>query len=399
MFLKNFIGIFRKANINIAIVGGSNSVMRRGYAKYLDSYLSKSISQFTRLNYYSLGGVPNIFGSIQQDRYNIASNNDIIFFEYCVNDRYAIEIEQYSLEMAGKSLEGFIRKCRKANPNCQIVILIFGINLDNFYDNHCALSELYESVGSHYRLPVINLTKLLAKEEGLSFVKSLYSEKDHAHYTRPHGVQIISQVILEQLEQMGVLRKLKSKKKKVKNLDIEPIYPDNYEKLAFFESFESGNFFTAPPKISVYQNTVFREKNYTIEGDNSLKFWLKGQLVGIYVKSDSNDGFINIEFGSQRITTSSYSSWVNAIKPQNVINLIISPLREFSASEDFAPVSISLCQEYPKDYEIGFNKCEPTKQDPQKWKLSIIGVAYIGEIKAFDFNSKADQRSEITSSF
>ena len=355
--------------------------MRRGYAKYLDSYLSEMTSRPTSLKYYSLGGVPNIFGAIQQDRYDIAARSDIIFFEYCVNDRHAIEVDRYSLELAGKSLEGFIRRCQKSNPNCLIVILIFGINLDDFYHNHCALSELYREVGSYYSLPVIDLTKLLAQKTDLNFVRSLYSEKDRAHYTRPRGVKIVSQAIIEQLEITGVISKLKSNKRLAKADAIEPIYPDNFEKLTFFENFDRGNFFTDRPKVSVYQNTVYREENYTIYSGNCLKFCLKGNLIAIFVKSDFSDGFIKINFGSQQIVTSSYSSWVNRIKPQNVINLITLPLRRFSASENFVPVSISLCQEYPEKFELGFNKCEPTEKNPQKWKLSIIGVAYIGELK------------------
>ena len=66
-----------------------------------------------------------------------------------------------------------------------------------------------------------------------------------------------------------------------------------------------------------------------------------------------------------------------------MINLITLPLRRFEPSEDFAPVSISFCQEYLEEgnYEIGFNKTVPGKKDPSKWKLSIIGIAYTGKIK------------------
>ena len=103
--------------------------------------------------------------------------------------------------------------------------------------------------------------------------------------------------------------------------------------------------------------------------------------MAIFIKSDLNDGFIKIEIGDEAIVTSSYSSWVNKIKPQNVINLIALPLRRFQPSEEYKPVKISLCQESPQEYEIGFNKTVPGKQDPQKWKLSIIGIAYTGEIK------------------
>lgn len=195
MFLKKLLGLNKKSDLNISIVGGSNSVMRRGYARYLDSYLGTAVSKSTSLNYYSLGGVPNIYGVMQEERHDVAATSDIIFFEYCVNDRHAIEIDQYSLELAGKSLEGFIRKVKKSNPNCIITILIFGINLEGYYSDRCHLSELYESIGQQYNLPVVNITKLLSKDKGLDFVKSLYSEKDHAHYTRPEGVQIVSQAI------------------------------------------------------------------------------------------------------------------------------------------------------------------------------------------------------------
>ena len=383
MFIQKILGINKKPDLNISIVGGSNSVMRRGYAKYLDNYLSEALSLNTSLKYYSLGGVPNLYGVIQQERQDLAAQSDIIFFEYCVNDRHAIEVDQYSLELTGKSLEGFIRKVKKSNPNCLIVILIFGINLDSYYNNHCHLSELYESIGEHYQLPTINLTKVLSKDKNPDFVKSLYSEKDHAHYTRPDGVQIVSQAIVEKLKQKGIIKLLKSKKKQSAAVSTTPIYADHFEDLKYFDRFDSGSFFREEAKQSVYQNTVFREKNFTMHQGNSLNFLLKGRLMAIFIKSDLNDGLIKIEFDRQSLITSSYSSWVNKIKPQNVINMITLPLRRFEPSEDFAPVSISFCQEYLEEdnYEIGFNKTVPGKKDPAKWKLSIIGIAYSGEIK------------------
>ncbi|MGL5941505.1 MAG: SGNH/GDSL hydrolase family protein [Waterburya sp.] len=381
MFIKKLLSINKQSTLRISIVGGSNSVMRRGYAKYLDTYISKTSFRSTSLKYYALGGVPNIYGAIQQDRHDIAANSDLIFFEYCVNDRLAVEEEKDFLELLGKSLEGFIRKVKNSNPSCLIVILIFGINLPSFYDNYCYLSELYESIGDQYKLPVINLTKILSEAHGLDYVKSLYHQKDHAHYTRPEGVQVIAKTIVNELDKLGIIKILKSRRKQYQSIDINPIYPDNFENLLFFDRFENGKFFSQFPKISIYQNTVFREKNFTIYQGNSLEFLLKGSLMAIFIKSDLNDGFINIEFNGQRIVTSSYSEWVNNIKPQNVINLITLPLRRFAASSDFAPVSISLCPEYPQDFELDFVKVVPTKSDPQKWKLSIIGIAYNGELK------------------
>ena len=70
------------------------------------------------------------------------------------------------------------------------------------------------------------------------------------------------------------------------------------------------------------------------------------------------------------------------LKSQN-INLITLPLRQFAPSQGYAPVSISPCSEYSDDYELDYFKSEPRSKDPQKWKLSIIGIAYIGELKPY----------------
>ncbi|MEO1672851.1 MAG: SGNH/GDSL hydrolase family protein [Cyanobacteria bacterium J06631_2] len=354
--------------------------MRRGYAKYLRGNLAELTAQKTFVRSYSLGGVPNIFGAIQEDRHDIAAQSDIIFFEYCVNDRHAIEIDHYSLEWAGKSLEGFIRKCQKSNPHCLIVLLIFGVNKEEYYQQNCAVSELYESIGQHYRLPVINLTEILRQERGLDFIQSLYIGDDVAHYSRPDGVQIIAQTIAEQLEKTGIINRLKSDKNSSKGIGTQPVYQDNLENLSFFDDFSQGNFFKHQAKVSVYQNSVFREENHTLVQGNSLEFLLKGSFAALYIKSDLNDGLIEIKFDTEKIITSSYSEWVTKIRPNN-INLITLPLRRFAPTTDFAPVSISCCQSYSDNFELDYIKQAPKKKNPQQWRLNIIGIAYVGELK------------------
>ena len=381
MFFRNLTNSDRQADLKISIVGGSNSVMRRGYVKYLSSELSKLTSKTTSVNYYSLGGVPNIFGTIQEDRHDIANQSDLIFFEYCVNDRHAIETGNYSLELVEKSLEGFIRKCQKSNPYCLIVLLLFGVNKAEYYQNECSLSQVYHSIGERYCLPIVDLTQILSESKGIDFIKSLYDGKDVAHYSRPEGVKVVSQTIVKQLNKVGIISSLKSEKNSPRGLNIQPLNRDNFEKLAFFDNFESANFFDRPPKVSVYQNSVYREKNFTLSDGNFLRFRLKGQLAAIYIKSDLNDGFIEINCGEKRLVTSSYSSWVHKIKPQNVINLITLPLRRFEASSDFVPVSIGCCATNPDLYELDYVKEAPKRLNPSRWTLNIIGVAYMGELQ------------------
>ena len=387
MYIKNALVLvadqllkFRRT-IKISAVGNSNSMMRTGYCSYFSTYISEITSRPTSLKNYSLGGVTSIYGAMQQDKYNIAASSDIILFEFCINDRHFIEEGQYSLDLAGKALEGFIRKVKKANPTCIVIVLIFGVNLEKFYVAPCPLLELYKFISEKYNLPVITLTKLLSEAHGLDYIKTLYNEKDHAHFTRPQGVQVVAQAIANELNEMGVLEDLKRYRKQYQAADIPAIYSNNFEDLTYFDRFENGNFFAKRPNISTFVNTAVRAKCFSIFQGNSLDFQLKGRLIGILIKSDKSDGFISIKFNDQRIVTSSYSAWIKNTKPRNVINLMALPLLRFSESSDFAPASISLCSEYPQDFELEVFKVAPAKLDPEKWKLSIIGVVYIGELK------------------
>ena len=174
MFFRNLTNSGKQADLKISIVGGSNSVMRRGYAKYLSSDLSKLTCKTTSIDYYALGGVPNVFGTIQEARHDIANQSDIIFFEYCVNDRHAIETDNYSLELVGKSLEGFIRKCQKSNPYCLIVLLLFGVNKEDYYQKPCRLSQMYEAIGRRYSLPIVSITELLSVRQKELTLSNLY---------------------------------------------------------------------------------------------------------------------------------------------------------------------------------------------------------------------------------
>jgi len=382
-FVKAFlnrISLIRKTSLKLAVVGGSNSVMRTGYFNYLAAYINQATSRPTILNYYALGGSTSIYGVIQQDRRDIAANSDVVFFEFCINDRYAIDEKQYSLELAGQALEGFIRKVKKSNPTSLIVILIFR-HLENCYDDSCYLSELYESVGRHYNLPVIDLTKSLNETQGLDYVTSLYDERDPAHFRRPQGVQFVAQAIVEELDRLGIIDAWRSGKKQYQAIDTPPIYSGNFESLAFFNRFNQGSFFVKRPRVYTFISTVIREKCFSIHEGNSLNFLLKGKLMAILIKSDENDGFVDIKFGNQRIVTSSYSAWVNKIKPRNVVNLITLPLLRFSESSDFAPLSISTCSEYPQDFELEVFKVVPPQLEPRNWKLSIMGIVYSGELK------------------
>lgn len=277
-------------------------------------------------------------------------------------------------------LEGFIRKVQGSNSNCLIVILLFR-HLDHFHDENCQLSELYQQIAQRYRLPIVDVTRSLHCSSDTKQVRTLYEEADPSHYSRPLGVKVVAQIITDELNRIGVIQDLRLGRKQLKPSDVQPIYADNFHRLAFFDRFNDSQFFLEKPDVLVYQNSIFKERYFSISQENALNFLLKGRLIAVYVKADLDHGFIKIEFNGHCIVTSTYASWLNPVKPRNAITLVTLPLVRFSESCDFLPVSISNCLEQPEDFELEYHKVLPRQQDPRKWKLNIIGIAYIGGIK------------------
>lgn len=358
--------------LRISIIGGSNSLMRNGYTKYLSENLSQATERPVKLSYFALGGVTNLFGAIQNIRNNAPQKSDIILFEYCVNDRKAINQGKYSIKLAGRALEGFIRRTKTINPNCRIIILIFGTNSSDYYDNCCQVSALYEAIAKRYEIPVINISEILLKTQGIKFIKSLYEPKDNAHYSREKGVQIVSQIITQEIINRNLLsqpiRKLE---------DCYRLYANNLQYLKFTRKFDPQSLY-GDYERSVFKNSLFDESIYTLKQGSTLKLNLQGQLLGLIIKSDWYDGFFQVKFGEQSIVTSSFSEWVQSPESAN-LNLITLPYQKFSFSKEPQPLSISICSNPPEKFELDWHKILP-QVSSSEWKLSIAGIAYLGEI-------------------
>ena len=358
--------------LKVAIVGGSNSVMRSGYTQYLPEYITENTSKEVQLSYFALGGVTSVFGAIQNSRHSIAKSHDIIFFEYCVNDRSALIHGKYTYKMAGMSLEGFIRQAKSMNPNCIIIILIFGTNLPYYYNNSCKISAMYENIARRYEIPVINITEILLAKNGIKFIKKLYKENDAAHYSRPYGAIIVAKLIAEQIRTSNLF----SLQPKGINKYYR-MYPDNLQNLKFFSDFSSIENQNNLEK-STFKNRIFEEEIYTLKAGSFLNLNFKGKLVGIMLKSDWYDGLFKIKLGEEELITSSFSTWIKQEEMSN-LNFLSLPFKKSMGCDEVSELSISVCQTNQENYELDLHKRIP-KVAPTEWKTSIIGIAYIGEI-------------------
>ena len=363
-------------SLRVAIIGGSNSIMRNGYTKYLQKNLIQKTKCNIEFNNFALGGVSSLFGIIQNRRHNIAKTHDVILFEYCVNDRSAISSGKYNPRMVGMALEGFIRQCLAMNPRCVIIILIFGTNQSNYYNHGCLTSAVYESVARRYKIPVINVTEMLLEKTGIQFIKNLYDNDDSAHYKRPGGVRRVAKLIAEQIIEQQLLeieeRKLSQ---------YHRMYAGNLQNLQSFCNFDAALDSHGIEK-SLYKNSFFEEAAYTIRGNYCLNFSLKGKLLGLMLKSDWYDGLIKIILGDRELITSSFSKYVKGESQSNLNLLSLPYFRSFSC-KTFTKLSIAVCESQPQEYQLDLCKTQP-KLPPQDWKFSIIGIAYTGSLTLLD---------------
>jgi hypothetical protein len=159
--------------------------------------------------------------------------------------------------------------------------------------------------------------------------------------------------------------------------DCYRIYANNLQYLKFTKKFQqqslSGNY-----EQSVFKNSFFNESNYTLKQGSTLNLNLKGQLLGLIIKSDWYDGFFQVKFGEQSIISSSFSEWVKSPEAVN-LNLITLPYQKFSFSKEPQSLSISVCPNPPEKFELDWHKVLP-QVPPSDWKLSLAGIAYLGEI-------------------
>ena len=360
--------------LKVAIVGGSNSVMRYGYSHYFQKYINSRTGADVELASFSLGGVTSLYGLIQNCRHEIAKNHDLILFEYCVNDRSACYQKKISQEIAGMALEGFIRQSKTMNPMCNIAILIFGTNRPKYYNFCCNVSAVYESVARRYNIPVINLTEILLAGKGINFIKGLYGKDDPNHYSRPEGVEVVGKTIAEQILQSKLLEN-----KKAESERYYRVYAENLQDLKFVSNFDSY-VENHNAKKTIFKNSLFHETIYTFDANSPLKFELKGQLLSLLIKSDWYSGLLKIEFEDIEFITSFFSIYVKNAEKSN-ITLLNLPYNKIANRQEFKQLSISVCSNYIDKHHLDFNKVSP-ESNPDEWKLNLIGIAYTGELKS-----------------
>lgn len=294
--------------ITVAYIGGS---ITEGYhdnltlaedekwAKMTNNWLSEQYPEAT-FNYVNAGlsGTPSILGNLRLERDVLASEPDIVFVEFAVNDGNATAYHN--------AYESMVRTLLTQDKDIAVVLLF------TIVENGHTCQEYMTKIGENYALPMISLPNSLWVEmqEGRMTWDDYSGDQSHPHV---EGSKYIRDYIIYYFEQVidGAAAG------EVDKTLPEPVYSDDYMNMSFLEStnldveiegfveydthhwFNDGWFYKGSDgaKMSFEVNCkklamVFKANNSQVYGDAQI--YIDGEL-STTVSSNMESGWNNPE--------------------------------------------------------------------------------------------------------
>ncbi len=149
--------------LSVVYFGGSvtNGSVTENWRKLTTDWLAESFPEADITFTNSASGESGTFlGGYRVERDVIGYEPDLVFLEYCVNDKYYYGTNDISRENAMRGCETIVREIKKARPDCDIVIMIItdsGVRNQTLYPT--ALG--HETVAKEYGISTVNVGQAL----------------------------------------------------------------------------------------------------------------------------------------------------------------------------------------------------------------------------------------------
>lgn len=149
--------------LSVVYFGGSvtNGSVPESWRKLTTDWLTESFPEADITFTNSASGESGTFlGAYRVERDVIGYEPDLVFLEYCINDKYYYGTNDVSRQNAMRGCETIVREIKKARPDCDIVILIVtdsGVRNQALYPT--ALG--HETVAKEYGISTVNVGQAL----------------------------------------------------------------------------------------------------------------------------------------------------------------------------------------------------------------------------------------------
>lgn len=273
--------------LNIAVVGGSNSLIRDGYLACFQHELEAEHGvRVATLTNLSLGGSSSFFGLAQLCRTGVHRDVHILIVEYALNDSAGFSRKPALYDHWARAYEGILRKALTENPELMVVSLILGQQSGAHRRRICPYSAGIHFMSARYGAHVIDLNEILAREQPDAFDDdALYA--DVSHYSRPYGVAVVGSIVAREMAR--ALQSHGGAKLP------RPIYAQNYSHARYLA--DLSPFLQGPRGETVYQNRAFDLRAAELLPTAALSFRLSGRVLSISFVSHPASASLKVRVG------------------------------------------------------------------------------------------------------
>jgi len=176
--------------MKIANIGGSNSILKHSYTNILND-----IERFTFTN-KAIGATNSIYSLVQNLKFDLIAQNDLLIFEYFVNDCNFDVQKINNIDRIHKTLIEILKVCQ-TNKTKVLFVMIY--NIEDFqsgaYDTLASYQKYVELIHL-YDVPYIDSNELFATHSDDS-LDTFYQDSTHLNH---RGMSILSEEIVRRVD-------------------------------------------------------------------------------------------------------------------------------------------------------------------------------------------------------
>lgn len=271
----------------IAIVGGSNSVLKESYVNLLHvAHTTKPL----HITNKAIGMTNSLYSLLQIQKYDLLQTNDSLIHEYFVNDNNHYFQGLNSPERVKKNLLTLIHACIETKKKLLIIMIYNRADQLAGKYSQSPIFTIYTDLIKQYNIPFIDMFNVLYRKALGKWVQ-YYRDDTHLNLG---GMVILKDEILKKLPTLGPLT-------------LGPLtlgtqtLPDIYDQLRVVQLVDTAsNMFQNKYSIKTLQNSLVNIQYLVVTDSITLNFDKPTELLAVEYVCDQRSGYIDISANNTR---------------------------------------------------------------------------------------------------
>jgi len=316
----------------ILYVGASVTAQKNGYRSALNMMLKENCNANIIETVVATGATGSLFALCNFSEIDVPHDHDLAILEYSTGD---LNIGLTPLDMISNVIEDLIIK---VGQYAKTIVIVHNYRSDFEGDKGDLVRKQYDEVAKKLSIPVINCAKKiesLKMEISESDFNGLY--RDNVH-TTTEGSEVVAMHIYEELNKIGKFSIFDRKITKEGNS-----FPRMYKFCDFIDLTVNAYIYPASQQTFPY---------ITIEENEFIEFFIKGDLWGFVSIVGPKSGFVRIEVdGTQLIEYSHFDKhcYYTRVQPR-ILRKTFTDFSRMRIEVIKKEIDFSLCKEEHKDH-------------------------------------------------